>query len=134
MEAVDEKIMTKSEAERAFILCQSLVEVLGGDLREECEKKGIPEEYIDQFIREKEEGDKSYEKFFDEHSAEGEIKLSEKETVLKLRNVGIKAGVDKDGNRWIVVPKEKKEMNSLEINFCKHLTTKFGYKYWGSSD
>lgn len=130
MKVLCEEIMTKSEAENAFILCQSLVEVLGGDLRNECEKKGIPENYITQFIAEKEASDKSYNKFFKEHSIDGDIQLSEKETVVKLKNAGIKAGRDKEGNRWIIVPKQKKEMNSLEINFCKHLTMKYGYKYW----
>jgi len=131
---VGEEMMTRSEAENAFILCQSLVEVLGGDLREECEKKGIPKEYIDQLIQEKKESDKSYNKFFKEHGIDGEIRLSEKDTVLKLKNAGIKAGRDKEGNRWIIVPKHKKEMNSLEINFCKHLATKYGYKYWDSKN
>ena len=121
--------MTRAESEEKYLLCLSIVNVVGGDIVEACRERGIPEEYIREFVRKTEKQSKTYEQFFREHNDKGELQLSERETVEKLKNFGIKAGKDKAGEKWIVLGKQK-EMNSVMINLCKHLHTKFGYQYW----
>ncbi len=121
--------MTRAEAEEKYLLCLSIVNVVGGDIVEACRQKGIPEEYIQEFIQRSQSQGKVYDEFFKEHDDSGELQLSEKETVGKLQNFGIKAGKDKNGDKWIVIGK-RKEMNSVILNLCKHLQSTYGYKYY----
>lgn len=121
--------MTKAEAEDIYLLELSLVNVMGGDVRERCRKRGVPEEYINEFIGATKEQKKVYDQFFKDHDASGKLTLNEPETVKKLQNFGIKAGRDKKGDKWIV-PNKREGMNSVVINLCKHLQTEYGYKIW----
>ncbi len=121
--------MTKAEAQDIYFLELSLVNVMGGDVRERCRKRGVPEEYIDEFMGATKVQKKVYDQFFQDHDVTGKLTLSEKDTVKKLKNFGIKAGKDKEGNKWIILGK-KEGMNSVVMNLCKHLQTKYGYQYW----
>lgn len=119
--------MTRSEAEEIFSTCTAVVKVLGGDLRALCKSRGIPDEYIDELMREENKRE-VYDKFFEVHDRGGQINLGEKEIVEKLRNFGIPTGVDREGNKWIKLPGSKYP-NSIELHLCKTLETKYGYKY-----
>ena len=121
--------MTRAEAQDIYFLELSLVNIVGGDVRERCRKRGVPEEFIDEFLGETKAQEKTYDQFFKNHDESGNLTITESEAVKKLNNFGIKAGKDKEGNRWILLGK-RKEMNSVVINLCKHLQTEFGYKYW----
>lgn len=121
--------MTRAEAEEIYLLELSLTNVIGGDVREKCKKRGVPEHFIDEFLGETNRQKKVYDQFFQDHDDSGKLTINEAETVKKLQNFGIKAGKDKEGNRWIILGRQK-EMNSVVINLCKHLQGKYGYKYW----
>ncbi len=121
--------MTRAEAEEKYLMCLSLVEVLGGDIREKCLEKGIPEDFIQEFTQSTEEKRNAYDKFFEEHDAAGELQISERETVKKLKNFGVAAGVDKMGEKWIVL-NGKSPVNSVILGLCKHLQKNYSYKYW----
>ena len=119
--------MDRAQAEEIFSTCNAVVGVLGGDLRKLCRSRGIPEKYINEFMQ-RESQKEVYDKFFEMHTRSGEISLSEEEIVKKLGNFGIIAKTDKNGNKWIHIPRSKYP-NSVELNLCKALETKYGYKY-----
>jgi hypothetical protein len=119
--------MTRAQAEEIFTTCTAVVKVLGGDLRELCRSRGIPDNYIDEFLQ-REDRREVYDRFFQVHDRSGQLNLSEKEIVEKLRNFGIPTGVDKSGNKWIKLPSNKYP-NSIELHLCKTLETKYGYQY-----
>jgi hypothetical protein len=121
--------MTRAEAEEKYLMCLSLVEVLGGDIREKCREKGIPEEFIQEFVQSTEAEKNAYDKFFEEHDAAGELQISEVDAVKKLKNFGVSAGVDKKGEKWIVLD-GKGPVNSVILGLCKHLQKNYSYKYW----
>lgn len=121
--------MTRAEAEEIYLLELSLVNVIGGDIREKCRNRGVPEHFIDEFVGATNKQKKAYDQFFQDHDDSGKLKLTETDTVKRLQNFGIKAGKDKEGNRWIVLGQQQ-SMNSVVINLCKHLHTEYGYKYW----
>jgi uncharacterized protein YecA (UPF0149 family) len=121
--------MTRAEAEEKYLLCLSIVNVMGGDIIEACRQKGIPEEYINEFVGKQKSQGRVYDDFFKEHNDKGDLQLTEAETIAKLKNFGIKAGKDKNGDKWIVLGK-RKDMNSVILNLCRHLQTSFGYKYY----
>jgi len=119
--------VTRHEAEDIFSTCSAIVKVLGGDIREKCRNRGMPEELIEEFVQKDSRKD-TYDDFFKVHTDSGEIKLSEREMVEKLRVFGIEAGVDPHGNKWIRMPKGKLA-NSIEMRLCVSLRDKYGYKY-----
>jgi len=119
--------MDKAQAEEIFTTCTAVVKVLGGDLRALCKSRGIPDEYIDDFMKKESKRD-SYDRFFEVHDRSGQINLGEQEIVEKLRNFGIPTGVDRKGNKWIKLPGNKYP-NSIELHLCKTLETKYGYRY-----
>jgi hypothetical protein len=119
--------VTKAEAEEIFSTCTAIVDVFGGDLRKLCKNRGVPDAYIDDFM-ERAEKKKVYDKFFDIHTKTGDIDLNEEEIVEKLKNFGIQTGKDENKQKWIKVPKNKL-LNSVELNLCKALEVKHGYKY-----
>ena len=121
--------MNRSEAEEIYLLELSLTNVVGGDVRERCRKRGVPDHFIDEFLGATKEQKKVYDQFFQDHDTSGKLTLNETESVKRLQNFGVKAGKDKEGNKWIVLG-QRKEMNSVVINLCKHLQTEYGYKYW----
>ena len=119
--------MNRSQAEEVFSTCTAVVKVLGGDLRALCRSRGIPDEFIDEFMQR--EGQREvYDKFFEVHDRTGEIKLTEQDIIEKLRNFGINTGVDREGKKWIQLPSNKYP-NSIELHLCKTLETKYGYRY-----
>ena len=120
--------MTRSEAEEIFTTCVALSNVLGKDVQELCRSRGMPEELIQEFVA-RQSGDELYDQFFELHDAGGGLELNEREIVLKLRNFGIKAGVDKEGQRWIAVPGTEKNLNSVQLRLCRELTSRYGYRY-----
>ncbi len=119
--------MTKAEAEEIFIHCSSIVDVLGGDVRAMCKRKGMPEEYIDHFI--KEADNSSYDKFIKAHHLDGSLSISEPDAVKKLNHLGIKAGITKSKKKVIIVPKDRDYFTTVETNLCQHLSKKYGYSY-----
>jgi hypothetical protein len=121
--------VTRAEAEEIFTTCTAIFNVLGGDLREMCKNRGVPDEYIVEFMSGAEKK-KVYDKFFEMHTKSGDIDLSEEEIVEKLKNFDIEAGEDEGGQKWIAVPKGKL-LNSVELNLCKTLEVQYGYKYRG---
>ena len=120
--------MTRVEAEEIFTTCVALSNVLGRDLREMCQSRDVPEHYIDEMIK-KQSGDGLYDQFFEVHDDKGGLDLTEREIVVKLRNFGVKAGLDSEGARWITVPEEEAQLNSVQLRLCRELTTRYGYKY-----
>ena len=119
--------MTRAEAEEIFTTCTAIANVLGGDLREMCRSRGVPEEYIEEFMS-GDEKKKVYDKFFEMHKRSGEIDLTEEEIIEKLKNFDIEATEDEEGKKWIQVPKGRL-LNSVELNLCKTLEAQYGYKY-----
>ena len=119
--------MTRAEAEEVFTTCVALVSVLGGDLKKMCRGRGMPEEYIKEFV---EANSKSevYDQFFKVHTDTGEINLSEKEIITKLQNFEIYCRVDEKGDKWIKMP-AKKIPTTVELSLCKELESKYGYRY-----
>ena len=119
--------MTKAEAEEIFIHCSSIVDVLGGDVRAMCRRKGMPEGYIDHFIK---EADNSlYDKFIKAHHLDGSLSLSESDAVKKLNHLGIKAGITRSKKKVIIVPDDRDCFTTVETNLCRHLKKQFGYSY-----
>jgi hypothetical protein len=119
--------MTRVEAEEIYTTCSAIVEVMGGDLRKLCRSRGMPEEYIEEFIK-RDSRKEDYDRFFEVHDRSGEISLSEREIVTKLGNFGYTVTVDGEGNKCIEVPKGKYP-NSVELHLCRILTTKYDYRY-----
>jgi hypothetical protein len=62
--------MTRDEARKLYTDISSLVYVFGGDLRQKCQQRGLPDELIDEFI----ENDKRFNKFLKAHDSSGEKK------------------------------------------------------------
>ena len=120
--------MTRAEAEEIFTTCKAIANVLGKDLRELCRNRGVPEAMISELLREN-EGQEVYDRFFKAHDDAGDLNLSERDIVLRLRNFGIDAGVDPKGARWIYVNKERTHLNSVELGLCRILTTRYGYRF-----
>lgn len=120
--------MTRAQAEDIFTTCKALADVLRKDVRELCRSRGMPEDMLEELLRAS-SNQTAYDQFFSQHSAGGEIKLSEREIVLKLRNFGIEAGLDDQGNRWIRLPKSRDQMNSVELGLCRALTTRYSYQF-----
>ncbi len=119
--------MTRIEAEEIFTTCSAIVEVMGGDLRRLCLGRGIPEEYLREFMQRSSKKE-DYDRFFEVHDGEGEINLTEEEIVAKLGNFGYNISVGQEGKKYIEVPKGKYP-NSVELHLCKVLTTKHDYSY-----
>jgi len=125
--AILEKVMTRIEAEEIFTTCSAIVEVMGGDLRRLCLSRGIPEEYLEEFIQ-RNSRKEDYDRFFEVHDRGGEINLTEEEIVAKLGNFGYKISVEEEDKKYIEVPAGKYP-NSVELHLCKVLTTKYDYSY-----
>ncbi len=62
--------MTREQARKLYSDISSLVFVFGGDLRQRCLQRGIPPEFVDEFI----ESDKRFNKFLQAHDSDGEKK------------------------------------------------------------
>jgi hypothetical protein len=62
--------MTREQARRLYSDISSLVFVFGGDLRQRCLQRGIPAEFVDEFM----ESDRRFNKFLQAHDFDGEKK------------------------------------------------------------
>ena len=121
--------VTRIEAEEIFTTCVAIANVLRKDVRQLCRDRGMPEALIEELVRRNNARRTVYDRFFRQHDANGDLKLSEEEIVRKLRNFGIEAVLDREGNRWIRVPKGRDQMNTVEVNLCSALISRYNYQY-----
>ncbi len=62
--------MTKNDAKKLYSDIAALVYVFGGDLRRKCLERGIPVEYVEEFM----ENDKRFNQFLKAHDFTGDPK------------------------------------------------------------
>lgn len=81
--------MTKQEAREIYDLQIALAQTFRRDIFELCERKGVPEEWVIEFL----EDDLAYDQFFARHKVSGELERRSDEPRAELLKQVVRAAL-----------------------------------------